>query len=71
MIEEEIKTVGQAMNLLSKHNQWRRGALINPANPIQLGIAIDIVLSELDNALDYLNVNPFMGNKEENNNDIK
>ncbi len=39
-------TLKEAIELLQKHQQWRRGADIDMQNPTQLGIAIDILIEE-------------------------
>lgn len=40
-------TIDQAIEILERHNQWRRGADIEQGNPAEIGIAIDIVISVL------------------------
>ena len=40
--------LSEAKNLLSDYNKWRRGEEIPQPNPTQIGIAIDVVLAELD-----------------------
>ena len=40
-------TLQEAKQILTAHNEWRRGAEIYMINPAQVGIAIDVILNEL------------------------
>lgn len=46
MIENEL-TTEQAIQVLEKHNEWRRGGEGEMINPKKIGIAIDLILSDL------------------------
>ena len=39
--------IEEAIEILERYNEWRRGAEIEMANPNELGEAIDLVLLEL------------------------
>ena len=39
--------IEEAIEILERHNEWRRGANIEMANPTKLGEAIDVVIKEL------------------------
>ena len=40
-------TTDEAVAILKRHNEWRRGAEIPMEDPRDLGIAIDTVINEL------------------------
>ena len=40
-------TLSQAIKVLEKHNQWRKGADIPPTHPAELTEALDIALHQL------------------------
>jgi len=42
-------TIEQAIEILEKHNLWRRGADVPMCCPTKLGIAIDLILKHLKN----------------------
>ncbi len=44
-------TLQEAIDILTKHNEWRRGDEIDMIDPTQLGIAIDIILNQLKNTV--------------------
>lgn len=39
--------ISEAIEILERHNQWRRGAKIPMEHPKSLGVAIETILSEL------------------------
>lgn len=41
-----------ALAIIKRHQDWRRGADIEPSHPTELGHAIDIALSALQLAID-------------------
>ena len=41
-------TFDEAVDILRKYNEWRRGAETEQENPIAIGIAIDLVLNYID-----------------------
>ncbi len=45
-------TTIEAIEYLEEYNAWRRGLETMPPNPTKIGIALDIVLSELKRLLD-------------------
>lgn len=44
-------TVKQAINVLKKHNNWRRGGRLNQQDPKIIGEAIDVAIVMLEVAL--------------------
>jgi hypothetical protein len=45
--------IEKAVNILEKHNKWRRGdESIDMVNPVILGKAIDLIISEMKNRQD-------------------
>ncbi len=40
-------TIDEAIEVLELHNQWRKGAEIPMETPVRIGMAIDLVLSEV------------------------
>ncbi len=38
----------KAVQILKKHNKWRRGGDIKPTNPKELGVAIDTIVNWFD-----------------------
>ena len=45
-------TTIEAIEYLEEYNAWRRGLETMPPNPTKIGIALDIVLTELKRLLD-------------------
>ena len=45
----------EAGQILERYNRWRRGEDIEMENPTIIGDAIDVVLNELDGAMDFIN----------------
>ena len=41
-------TIDEAIKVLKLHNKWRRGAEIEMQTPKQIGIAIDVVISQIN-----------------------
>jgi hypothetical protein len=50
----EMMTIAEAIALLKTHNRWRRGADIPMPDARQLGIAIDVLLDEIERRKDDL-----------------
>jgi hypothetical protein len=46
-MKETSKDIDFAINVLTQHNKWRKGANIPVTNPKELGKAIDIAIKEL------------------------
>lgn len=42
-------TLKEAIQILKTHNEWRRGADIEPTCPTKLSLAIDIIIKHLEN----------------------
>ena len=40
-------TPENAIEILERHNRWRRGYEVPKADPVELGIAIDTALAEI------------------------
>lgn len=45
-------TTIEAIEYLEEYNAWRRGLETMPPNPTKIGMALDIVLTELKRLLD-------------------
>jgi hypothetical protein len=46
-------TTKEAIKILEEHNEWRRGAETEMLNPTQIGLAIDVLLTEAKKNLKY------------------
>ena len=44
-----MEEVDEAIELLEKHNEWRRGDLTEMTNPTELGLAIDLIVTHYKN----------------------
>lgn len=42
-------TLKQAIKILTAHNKWRRSVKGKIGNPVDLGIAIDLILDAMNN----------------------
>ena len=40
-------TIDEAIVILERHNKWRKGADIEMETPINLGVAIDLIVCEV------------------------
>lgn len=56
-----IMTIEEAIEIVKLHNQWRKGADIPMENPTRLGMALDLVVHELEDL--YKKQNNLLGIK--------
>jgi len=42
-------TLKEAIEILRKHNEWRRGADVEMISPKKVGEAIDVIIAHYDN----------------------
>jgi hypothetical protein len=44
-------TISEAIEILKTYNQWRRSVDVPMPNPKQIGLAIDLIIAEIENVI--------------------